>query len=731
MTPTPRQQAIGRIAEAARTPARPASDAPRTPLTELFGSKVFNDAAQRKRLPRQVYQALRRTIEQGEELSPAHADAIADAMKDWAVEHGATHFTHWFQPMTGLTAEKHDSFLSPIVEGGAIQSFTGKELIKGEPDASSFPSGGIRATFEARGYTAWDPTSPAFLRETPFGCTLYIPTAFCSWTGEALDTKTPLLRACEALDHHARRLLAAIDLPAGRVYATVGPEQEYFLIDRELYQLRPDLLSCHRTLFGARPPKGQELEDHYFNTTPERVLNFMMDLEHELWALGVPVKTRHNEVAPHQFEMAPLYENVTIATDHNMLTMEVMQTVASRHGLKCLLHEKPFAGVNGSGKHNNWSMADDRGNNLLDPGHTPHENLRFILCLTAIIRAVDLHQDLIRVSIASAGNDHRLGANEAPPAIMSIFLGSELEEIVEALIRGTDLKSRQRGTLKLGVSTLPPLPQDTSDRNRTSPFAFTGNKFELRAVGSDQTIAFPNMVINTIVAESFDYLATELEKRGGGGAPSPDAIQALVRETLTRHQRILFSGDNYSREWKQEAEKRGLLNLTDTPSALAHFATGPNIELFERYRILSRRETEARARIQYTAYVHRVGVEALAMHKIASTAILPAAVQYQRVLAESLIAARSATKADLSPQQALLDEVAGLTGALKTGIDRLEAAHRGLEEQHGEAADAAAFCRDRILPVMEEVRGRADRLEVLVDDSLWPLPKYSELLFVH
>jgi glutamine synthetase len=729
MSPTPRQLAIGSIAHADRTPPPPARQ--RVPLTELFGSKVFNDAVQRRRLPRQVYQALRRTIENGEELSPAYADSIADAMKDWAVEHGATHFTHWFQPMTGLTAEKHDSFLSPVVEGGAIQTFTGKELIKGEPDASSFPSGGIRATFEARGYTAWDPTSPAFLRATSYGCTLCIPTAFCSWTGDALDTKTPLLRACEALDKQARRILALIDLPAARVFATVGPEQEYFLIDRGLYQLRPDLLSCHRTLFGARPPKGQELEDHYFNTTPTRVLNFMMDFERELWELGVPVKTRHNEVAPHQFEMAPLYENVIIATDHNMLTMEVMQTVAARHGLKALLHEKPFAGVNGSGKHNNWSMADDRGNNLLDPGHTPHDNLRFILCLTAIIRAVDLHQDMIRVSIASAGNDHRLGANEAPPAIMSIFLGAELEEIVEGLIKGTGPKSRQRATLKLGVSSLPPLPQDTSDRNRTSPFAFTGNKFELRAVGSDQTIAFPNIVINTIVAESFDFLATEIEKRVKAGTDKHEGIQALVRETLTRHQRVLFGGDNYTQEWQQEASKRGLLNLKDTPSALAHFATDENVALFERYGVLSRRETEARARIQYTAYVHRVAVEALAMHKIASTSILPACIQYQKSLADSINSARAACKLDLSAQEGLLEEVVTLIGQLKAGLDRLEHTHHELEELHDGHVKAALFCRDRLLPIMSDVRARSDRLEVLVDDALWPLPKYGELLFIH
>ncbi len=728
MCPNPRQQALRRISTNS-SPTPPASRA--VPLTELFGSRVFNDAVQRRRLPRAVYQALRRTIEAGEDLDSTYADTVADAMKDWAVEHGATHYTHWFQPMTGLTAEKHDSFLSPVVEGGAIHSFTGKELIKGEPDASSFPSGGIRATFEARGYTAWDPTSPAFLRETSYGVTLAIPTAFCSWTGEALDTKTPLLRSCEALDRVSRRLLQLLDQTAERVQATVGPEQEYFLIDRELYQLRPDLLSCHRTLFGARPPKGQELEDQYFSPTPERVINFMMDFERELWALGVPVMTRHNEVAPHQYEMAPLYENVSIATDHNMLTMETMQTVAARHGFKCLLHEKPFAGVNGSGKHNNWSLADDKGNNLLDPGHTPRENLRFILFLTAIIRAVDEHQDLIRASIASAGNDHRLGANEAPPAIISIFLGSELEEVVESLVQGTPLKSRQRGHIQLGVSTLPPLPRDTSDRNRTSPLAFTGNKFELRAVGADQTIAYPNMVFNTIVAESLDFIANEVERRAKGGDKNA-AIQDVVRETLTQHQRILFSGDNYTKEWEHEAERRGLLNLRDTPAALEHFAAPKNLELFEKYGVLSRRETESRSNVFHAGYAHRIGVEALSTMQLASTAILPAGVEYQRKLAASINAAMGADAGiELGEQKALLRETATTINRLRQSIEALAKTHAEGEEQGEDPIANARFCRDRILPAMGEVRRHADHLETLVDDALWPLPKYSELLFLH
>jgi glutamine synthetase len=730
MSPSSRQAAIRNISSTP-SPAPPNGREPFN-LTEHFGSRVFNDAVQRRRLRPDVYQALRRTIDRGEQLDPRIADAVADAMKDWAVEHGATHFTHWFQPMTGLTAEKHDSFLSPVVEGGAIHAFTGRELIKGEPDASSFPSGGIRATFEARGYTAWDPTSPAFLRVTAYGTTLCIPTAFCSWTGEALDTKTPLLRSCEALDRSARRLLALIDERPERVFVTLGPEQEYFLVDRELHALRPDLLISGRSLFGARPPKGQELEDHYFRTTPARVLDFMMDLEHELWRLGVPVKTRHNEVAPHQFEMAPLYEQVSIANDHNMLTMELMQSIAERHGLACLLHEKPFAGVNGSGKHNNWSMADERGSNLLDPGSTPHENLRFILCLTAVIRAVDAHQDLLRVSIAHAGNDHRLGANEAPPAILSIFRGSELEEIVEGLVSGGETKARARGHLQLGVSTLPPIPKDTSDRNRTSPFAFTGNKFEFRAVGASQTIAYPNIFLNTAVAASFDALADEVEKRARSAGDRRAVIQEVVRATLTRHQRILFSGDNYSREWEREAGKRGLLNAKNTPDALALFASEKNIALFERYGVLSRRETTARANIFYSAYVHRVAVEALTMVQLGSTAILPAGVAYQERLADSINAARAAApRAELGEQEELLLEVSAAIGRLLAASKHLQASHARLEEKGGDAVAQALHCRDQILPAMLDLRTHADRLETLVDDALWTLPKYHELLFVH
>ena len=730
MAPTPRHRVLRNFAGSRKT-------TPPTgfrPLTELFSSMVFNDAVQRKRLTPEVYQALRKTVEQGVELDARHADAVADAMKDWAVEHGATHFTHWFQPMTGLTAEKHDSFLNPVVEGGAIHAFSGKELIKGEPDASSFPSGGIRATFEARGYTAWDPTSPAFLRKTDFGLTLCIPTAFCSWTGEALDTKTPLLRSCEALDRSARRLLGLIDEKVERVHATLGAEQEYFLVDRELYNLRPDLMMCGRTLFGARPAKGQELEDHYFASTPERVLNFMMDIEREAWQLGVPLRTRHNEVAPHQYEMAPRYEKVQLATDHNMLMMELLETVAVRHGLACLLHEKPFAGVNGSGKHNNWSLADENDQNLLDPGHTPHENMRFFVLLTALIRAVDEHQDLIRASIASAGNDHRLGANEAPPAIISISLGSELEEIVEAFCQGSSARSHHRGHLQLGVTTLPPLPKDTSDRNRTSPLAFTGNKFELRTAGASQTIAYPNIVINTIVAESMDYLSDQLEerRRAGGSKDGRQIVQELVQETLKKHHRILFSGDNYSGEWTREAERRGLLNLRSTPDALVPFAAEKNIELFERYGVLNRREMIARSNVFFASYVHRVNVEALATMQIASTSIVPAAIEYQRRVADSINATRGASAAmDLGEQEKLLIDVGDSINRLRLGLRTLQERHHLCEEHESDPTMAARVARDQVLPAMEQVRLQADHLEGLVDDSLWALPKYHELLFLH
>ncbi|MFN0243524.1 MAG: glutamine synthetase III [Planctomycetota bacterium] len=708
--------------------------AQQTPLPELFGANVFSDSVQRSRLPKSVYEALRRTIETGQELDPHIADAVANAMKDWAIERGATHFTHWFQPMTGLTAQKHDSFIRQLDDGRAVLEFSGKELIKGEPDASSFPSGGIRATFEARGYTAWDPTSPAFLRETPHGATLTIPTAFCSWTGEALDKKTPLLRSCEAIDRQAVRLLHLLgERDVKRVFPTAGTEQEYFLIDRKFYFLRPDLVSCGRTLFGARPPKGQELEDHYFGAISQRVLAFMMDLEHELWKLGIPIKTRHNEVAPSQFELAPIFEQVTVAVDHNMLTMEVLKEVAERHGLYCLLAEKPFAGVNGSGKHNNWSLADNLGNNLLEPGSTPHDNLKFVLFLTTIIRAVDLHQDLLRASVATAGNDHRLGANEAPPAIVSIFVGSQLEEVIHGLIEGRGPRGSAAGSreLRLGVTTLPPLPRDLADRNRTSPFAFTGNKFEFRAVGASQSCAYPNTILNTIVAESLDYISTEIERRGGTG-DRRDVIQGLVRETLGKHNRILFSGDNYSAEWVQEAERRGLFNLRDTPAALAAFSTKANAELFDHYKVFSPRELESRANVQNQMYVHRVNVEALSMRDIAYTSILPAAIEFQKRVADSIASVLAVQpQADLKTQREILGQTSDGIARLKAATDQLSRSRHHAEETKGSASDVARAFRDQVVTTMIAVREAADSLETIIGDDLWPLPKYREMLFLH
>jgi glutamine synthetase len=700
-------------------------------LPEQFGARVFNDSVQRQRLTKPVYRALRRTIEKGAELDPGIADIVANAMKDWALEHGATHFTHWFQPMTGLTAEKHDSFLTPTADGRALMEFSGKELIKGEPDASSFPSGGIRATFEARGYTAWDPTSPAFLRMTARGATLCIPTAFCSWTGEALDQKTPLLRSMQALSQHAVRLLHLLgDSEVSRVVTTLGCEQEYFLVDRRFYYLRPDLVATGRTLFGARPPKGQELEDHYFGAISERVIDYMQDLEQELWRLGIPARTRHNEVAPGQYELAPVFEEASVSADHNMLTMEVMKSVAERHGFACLLHEKPFAGVNGSGKHNNWSMCDNLGNNLLEPGHTPRENLKFIVFLSAIIRAVDRHQDLLRASVAHAGNDHRLGANEAPPAIISIYVGSQLEDAIRGLVEGAAPAKKGAEKMQLGVTTLPPLPRDQSDRNRTSPFAFTGNKFEFRAVGSSQAVAHPNTLLNTIVAESLDYLASEIEKRSGKG-DRREVIDALVKEVLTQHQRILFNGDNYSEEWVQEAERRGLLNLRDTPSALARFATEKNQHLFEKYAVFTARETTSRSNIAFHTYVHRVHVEAQTAKSIAATMLLPAGFAFQEKLARSIHTAQQLLpRADLKFELECLETVIKTVSDLKRALDHLEKARSHAEGHHGSPEQHAGAFRDEVMPAMAELRVHADLLESMLEDELWPLPKYREMLFL-
>ena len=700
-------------------------------LPEQFGAHVFNDRVQRQRLPKPVYGALRRTIEKGEELDPEIADIVANAMKDWALEHGASHFTHWFQPMTGLTAEKHDSFLTPTADGRGLMEFSGKELIKGEPDASSFPSGGIRATFEARGYTAWDPTSPAFLRKTARGATMFIPTAFCSWTGEALDQKTPLLRSTQALSVHAVRLLRLLgESNVTRVVTTLGCEQEYFLVDRRFYYARPDLVATGRTLMGARPAKGQELEDHYYGTISERVIAYMQDLEQELWRLGIPARTRHNEVAPGQYELAPVFEEASVAADHNMLTMEVMKSVAERHGFACLLHEKPFAGVNGSGKHNNWSMSDNLGNNLLEPGHTPRENLKFMVFLAAIIRAVDLHQDLLRASVAHAGNDHRLGANEAPPAIISIYVGSQLENIIRALIDGTAPAKKGAEKMQLGVTTLPPLPRDQSDRNRTSPFAFTGNKFEFRAVGSSQAVAHPNTLLNTIVAESLDHLACEIEKRAGAG-DRREVIDGLIKELLTSHQRILFNGDNYSEEWVNEAERRGLLNLRDTPSALARFAADKNVKLFEKYAVFTPRETNSRSNVAFHTYTHRLNVEAQSAKSLAATMVLPAAFAHQEKLARSIQSAQQILpRLDLKAQIECLELVSKSINALKRALDQLEQARALAEGHHGTPEGHAAIFRDQVMPAMAELRSQADLLEGQIADDLWPLPKYREMLFL-
>lgn len=700
-------------------------------LPKIFGCYVFNDQVQKQRLPQGVYTALRKTIETGAPLDPEVADAVAAAMKDWAVEHGATHYTHWFQPMTGSMAEKHDSFLNPTEGGGAILSFTGRELSQGEPDASSFPSGGLRATFEARGYTAWDPTSPAFLRKTSAGATLTIPTAFCSWTGEALDKKTPLLRSCEALSGAAVRMLNLIGEDyVTRVMPSAGTEQEYFLIDRQFYRMRPDLVACGRTLFGARPFKGQEFDDHYFGKISQRVLRFMQDMENELWQLGVPAKTRHNEVAPSQFELAPVYSSVSVATDQNMLTMDVIKEVAERHGLKALLHEKPFARLNGSGKHLNWSLGDNMGKNLLSPGSTPHENLRFMLTLTAIIRGVDLHQDLLRASIASEGNDHRLGANEAPPAIISIFIGKELEGIVQSIIDGTaPTDSGQDRTIELGVTALPDIPRDSCDRNRTSPFAFTSNKFEFRAVASSQSVAYPASFINLIVAEAMDYISDQIEAKGG---PSTENIQAVVRETLTSHQRILFSGDNYSDEWRDEAARRGLHNRPGTPEALADWGSETNLALYERYGVFSRNEALSRLNVQMETYANKVNVEAIATRDIAMTMILPAASAHQRALAESIAATASVMDSpDLEAQREILHMTTSAIAKLKRSIDELLGIQEELEQANLEEIPMAHAYRDRVLPAMAQVREHGDLLERLVSDEHWPLPKYREMLFIH
>ena len=699
-----------------------------TPIRQLFGINVFSDDVMRSRLPEHIFKAIRNTIKKGAPLDPAVADVVATVMKEWAIEKGATHYTHWFQPMTGLTAEKHDSFLAPTEAGAAIAEFSGKELVRGEPDASSFPSGGIRSTFEARGYTAWDPTSPAFILENPNGTTLCIPTAFCSWTGEALDKKTPLLRSMEALSKQALRVLKLFGADASKVYPTAGPEQEYFLIDKNFYYARPDLINAGRTLFGAKPPKGQELEDHYFGAISERVLACMLETEMELYKLGVPVKTRHNEVAPAQYEIAPIFENANVATDHNMLVMETMKRVAGRYGLQLLLHEKPFAGVNGSGKHVNWSLSDDEGNNLLKPGDTPHDNAQFLVFLAAVLRAVAKHGDLLRAAIAYAGNDHRLGANEAPPAILSVFVGEQLQDIIDQIEKGGTRSTKAGGTMTVGVSILPTLPRDAGDRNRTSPFAFTGNKFEFRAVGSSQSIAGPNLVLNTIVAESLDEIATALEKAVSLGKDLNAEIQALLPKWIAESKHVIFNGDNYSEAWHAEAERRGLPNRKSTVDSLPDLIAPKSIALFGKYGVFSERELHARFEILLENYNKTINIESQLTVQIARRTILPAALRYQSEVAQSISNLKAA---GVSPPSTEVDLLNDLTATIQDLQSRIAALAKVCDEHvSGGTLAHAKYSRDVVIPAMNAVRNAGDKLETLVADDLWPLPTYQEMLFI-
>ena len=687
------------------------------PENEAFGANVFSIVVQRERLPDGVFEKLQGSLEAGEAIELEVADAVASAMKDWALEKGATHFTHVFQPLTGSTAEKHDSFFEPAGgEGKALAGFSGKELIQGEPDASSFPTGGVRETFEARGYTAWDPTSPAFILENPNGSLLCIPTAFASWTGEALDAKIPLLRSMDALSGSAIRALGLLgDSESKRVFTTVGPEQEYFLIDEQYFFERPDLVSTGRTLFGAKPPKGQELDDHYFGTIPERVLAFMLESELEMRKLGIPVKTRHNEVAPAQYEIAPMFENSNVGSDHQQLLMRVLENVSRRYGLVCLLHEKPFAGVNGSGKHNNWSMGTDTGSNLLNPGDTPADNVHFLFFCAAVIQAVNKHQGLLRASAANIGQDHRLGANEAPPAIISIFLGAELDKVFEAIATGEGDPHTPASFLDLGATVLPPLPKDGGDRNRTSPFAFTGNKFEFRALGSSMSLAFPNTVLNTIAAEAIDEMSDKLEAKIGGGMDAAEAAIEVVKEAYVDNKRICFSGDNYSEEWHAEAEQRGLKNLKTTPDALLEVIADDSVAAFEKYSVLSKRELESRFEVWVEQYALRANIEAETTFSIAKTMILPAALRHLALISEAGVSS-------------LEGEVRGLIEELATALDALEKANAEPTELEG--LELALFARDEQLAKSGAVREAADKLEKIVADDLWPLPKYEEMLFI-
>lgn len=697
-------------------------------VSEIFGQNVFNDAVMAERLPKKVYVELKKTIQNGEELSPMIAEVVANEMKYWAIEKGATHYTHWFQPLNGVTAEKHDSFISaPNANGKIIMEFSGKELIKGEPDASSFPSGGLRATFEARGYTAWDCTSPAFIREDAAGATLCIPTAFCAYTGEALDKKTPLLRSMQAIEKQSLRIVRLFgNTTSKHVIPSVGPEQEYFLVDREKYLKRKDLIFTGRTLFGAMPPKGQELEDHYFGVIRERVGSFMKDVNNELWKLGVSAKTQHNEAAPAQHELAPIYTQGNIAVDHNQITMETLKKIAGRHGLTCLLHEKPFAGVNGSGKHNNWSLTTDDGINLLDPGKTPHENIQFLLVLTSILKAVDKYADLLRESAACVGNDHRLGANEAPPAIISVFLGDQLQDVLSQLIStGEATRSIQRGLLKTGVGSLPDLLKDATDRNRTSPFAFTGNKFEFRMGGSSDSVASPNIVLNTIVADVFEEAADILEN----ASDFDMAVHDLIKEYATDHQRIVFNGNGYSDAWVEEAKRRGLPNIKTMVDAIPALTTKKSITLFEKHRVFTKNELESRAEIQFEIYSKAINIEARTMIDMAGKQIIPAVIKYTTVLAKSINEIKSACNGDTSVQGELLNETLTLLSSMKTSLTKLEKVTEIASAIEDDSAKQAHYYKDEVMPAMEALRKPADKLEMIVDKELWPFPSYGDLLF--
>ena len=692
-------------------------------VPDIFASMVFNDDVMRERLPKDVYKSLRKTIDDGKDLDITVANAVANAMKDWAIEKGATHYTHWFQPMTGITAEKHDSFISPTADGRIIMEFSGKELIKGEPDASSFPSGGLRATFEARGYTAWDPTSYAFIKDH----SLYIPTAFCSYGGEVLDKKTPLLRSMEALSAQAVRILRLFgDSTTKRVITTVGPEQEYFLVDKKLYDERPDLIYTGRTLFGARAPKGQELEDHYFGAIKPRIAAFMQELDEELWKLGVLAKTKHNEVAPAQHELAPIFSTTNVATDHNQLTMETMKNVALRHGLVCLLHEKPFAGVNGSGKHNNWSISTDTGKNLLEPGKLPQENAQVLLFLAAVIKGVDEYQDLLRISVASAGNDHRLGANEAPPAIISIFLGDELTAILHAIETGTVYGGTLRVNMEIGVNVLPSFTKDTTDRNRTSPFAFTGNKFEFRSLGSQLNIACPNIMLNTIIADELEQFADELE----GKEDFNGALNALIKRVIKEHKRIIFNGDGYADAWKAEAAKRGLTNLPTTVDALPHYTDEKNVKLFTKHKIYTEVEMQSRQDIILETYAKTINIEALTASDMVKRDILPAVSSYVAELASG-VATKKAISDDI-PCEAELDIIKRLSGLQDCAYKKLAALDNaiiGVKEVGEDPIEVATYYKDSVITAMTELRAVVDEMETLVSSDYWPYPSYGDLMF--